>query len=185
MSKLQILYVARVSALGDWNDMINTRRQRMRILHGEVHRQSAYSADRLGGIYTLLISVVCGSVCPALIGSFLCPGIFHSRIKKGPRYYRSPRKGFEESKPDHQPKRGGGHFQTIPSFDEVFTMDSFLSHIFRHYQNIIKIRPLITVLLYLFSDLAGSRTSVGDHSTYPSRRVFPSMLSDCRMLSPR
>ena len=48
MSQLQVVQVRRVSALGNWNDVIDRGGERMRVAIGKINRFTAYSANGLG-----------------------------------------------------------------------------------------------------------------------------------------
>lgn len=169
-------------ALRDRDLMINARRQRMRILHAKVHRQSAYAADRLGGINPPLISFKRPSVRSVLVWSFSC----HSRLNKTePRYEnRSPAKGVRECNTCHPAKRGGGIFRPLPlfvrlqwhiRFPHLPTLSLYHRKTPREYQTFINI-AFVT---------ADSKISSGDHSTYSYCTEYLLVFSDCRNSLPR
>nr|DAE34106.1 MAG TPA: hypothetical protein [Caudoviricetes sp.] len=63
MRQLQICKVAGVAAFGDWDDVVDARRKRMRKLITEIHRLAADAAHRLGGIDLLFVSLKGQTVC--------------------------------------------------------------------------------------------------------------------------
>ena len=67
MSQLQVTLVTRVSAFGDWNDMINARRQRMRITQVLINWFAADAADSLRRIDCLLVALECKAVRSILV----------------------------------------------------------------------------------------------------------------------
>lgn len=162
--------------------MINARRQRMRILHAKVHRQSAYAADRLGGINPPLISFKRSSVRSVLVWSFSC----HSRQNKTePRHEPQPcERGFMEGGlwngiPVAPPKEGAV-FSTVPPFGKV-TMAHPFSTSFYAITLPQKNAPRLPLFKNSYICPAGSKTFSFGHNTHCDRTVYSLTPSGCHM----
>ena len=75
MSKLQIRYVRRVSALGYRDNVVDTSGQRVRIFEREINGSAAYAAHVLRGVYPLLVRTELLLMSAAAVGSFDRQGV--------------------------------------------------------------------------------------------------------------
>lgn len=81
-----------MSALGNGDDVVDTRRQRMRIFVGKIHRLAADTAHRLGCVDLLLVALKGQAVGAVLVGPVLVLGHRGAPWWKGERGNKKARR---------------------------------------------------------------------------------------------
>lgn len=103
MGQLQVVDITWVPALGNGDDVVDARRQRMRIFVGEIHRLATYTAHRLGGVDLLLVTLKSQAVGAILVGPVLVLGHRGTPWRKGERGNKKTRRGGRVNKNRESP----------------------------------------------------------------------------------